>query len=130
MFTLDQIHEAHAKVKSGADFPRYVQDLIALGVRRYEHFVADGRIEYHGEDGFSLSSKSMWSDIAVADTSSVADLRQAITIHQQGQTDYITFCKQSGEAGVRVWVVDMVDMTCIYYNTAGEEMVSEVIPAP
>ena len=27
MFTLDQIKEAHAKVKSGADFPGYVQEL-------------------------------------------------------------------------------------------------------
>lgn len=28
MFTLDQIKAAHNKVKSGADFPAYIQDLI------------------------------------------------------------------------------------------------------
>lgn len=27
MFTLDQIQEAHKKVKSGADFPTYAQEL-------------------------------------------------------------------------------------------------------
>ena len=32
MFTIEQIKNAHAKVKSGADFPTYVQNLIKLGV--------------------------------------------------------------------------------------------------
>ena len=30
MFTIAQIKEAHDKVKSGADFPKYIQDLINL----------------------------------------------------------------------------------------------------
>ncbi len=33
MFTIEQIKEAHAKVKSGADFPNYIHDLIILGVK-------------------------------------------------------------------------------------------------
>ena len=32
MFTIQQIKDAHSKVKSGADFPKYMQDIIALGV--------------------------------------------------------------------------------------------------
>ena len=32
MFTIQQIKDAHSKVKSGADFPQYMQDIIALGV--------------------------------------------------------------------------------------------------
>jgi hypothetical protein len=27
MFTIEQIDQAHSKVKSGADFPKYIQDL-------------------------------------------------------------------------------------------------------
>lgn len=27
MFTITQIENAHSKVKSGADFPKYIQDL-------------------------------------------------------------------------------------------------------
>ena len=38
MFTIQQIKEAHSKVKSGADFPKYVHDIIALGVTSYETF--------------------------------------------------------------------------------------------
>lgn len=36
MFTIHQIKEAHAKVKTGADFPSYIQDLTALGIERYD----------------------------------------------------------------------------------------------
>ncbi len=38
MFTIAQIKEAHDKVKSGADFPKYIQDLINLGVIGYDTF--------------------------------------------------------------------------------------------
>ena len=50
MFTLDQIKQAHAKVKSGADFPKYIQDLIVLGIKNYDTFVIDGHSEYYGEN--------------------------------------------------------------------------------
>ena len=30
MFTIQQIHEAHAKVKSGADFPKYIQNNLVI----------------------------------------------------------------------------------------------------
>ena len=48
MLTLDQIREAHSKVQSGADFPKYTQDLLDLGVSEYTIYVADGHAEYKG----------------------------------------------------------------------------------
>jgi hypothetical protein len=35
MFTIEQIKQAHVKVKSGADFPAYIKYLKQLGVRYY-----------------------------------------------------------------------------------------------
>jgi hypothetical protein len=35
MFTVEQIRAAHNKVKSGADFPAYIQEIKALGVSQY-----------------------------------------------------------------------------------------------
>jgi uncharacterized protein YbcV (DUF1398 family) len=43
MFTIEQIKIAHTKVRSGADFPNYIQDLINLGITSYETYVADGK---------------------------------------------------------------------------------------
>lgn len=31
MFTVEQIETAHAKVKSGADFPNYIKEIKELG---------------------------------------------------------------------------------------------------
>lgn len=52
MFTKEQIHEALGKVKSGADYPQFVQDLKQIGVAYYDNFVSDGRTEYYGKDEF------------------------------------------------------------------------------
>ena len=56
MFTVKQIKYAHAKVKSGADFPQYIQDIIALGVTSFETFVFDNHTNYYGANDFKTSS--------------------------------------------------------------------------
>lgn len=55
MFTIDQIKAAHAKVKSGADFPAYIREIKSLGVTHYESYVNDGHIDYHGAEGFTAT---------------------------------------------------------------------------
>ncbi len=129
MFTIDQIREAHSKVKSGADFPGYVQEMKKLGVVSYEHFVSDGHIQYYGTGGVTLLAAAKWAPREIAAHGDAEKLQYALTIHQQGQTDYPTFCKQAAEAGVEKWVVNMVRMACVYYDPEGFEMVAEVIPA-
>ena len=129
MFTIEQIKTAHSKVKSGADFPAYIKEMKTLGVQRYEHFVADGHIQYYGSDGFTIAAGAKWPPVAVAEEGSKTGLQHALVIHQQGQTDYPTFCRQSATAGVEKWIVDMEKMACTYYDKAGNMMVVEAIPA-
>ncbi|MDH7460251.1 DUF1398 family protein [Chitinophagaceae bacterium 26-R-25] len=130
MFTIDQIKEAHAKVKSGADFPAYVQDIKSMGVRTYVHHVSDGHIEYKGENNFLVSAGPKWAPMEIDLNGNAEALKHALKIHQQGQTDYMTFCRQSAEAGVNIWIVDLIKMACIYYDKAGNEMIVEAIPVP
>ena len=106
MFTLEQIREAHSQVKSEADFPAYIQDIKKLGVQSYEHFVSDGHITYNGNAGFVLSAPPKWIPVAIASAGQKEKLKQEITIHQQGKTDYPTFCRRAAEAGVEKWVVN------------------------
>ncbi|SKB27195.1 DUF1398 domain-containing protein [Daejeonella lutea] len=128
MFTLQQIQEAHSKVKSGADFPRYIQDIKALGVFTYTTFVSDGHAEYNGAPDSKVASEPKYSALPIADTSNKKALEHALSIHQQGQTDYLTFCQQAAAAGVEKWVVDISQMTCTYFDQDGREMVKELIP--
>lgn len=129
MFTINQIKETHSKVKSGADFPKYVQEMKALGVTRYEHFLSDGRIQYFGENDFSVSVPAKWELRTIAKTANAKLLKNYIEIHQQGGSDYPTITKQAAEAGVEKWIVDMIKMTCTYFDTTGNEILVENIPS-
>lgn len=128
MFTLEQIEEANSKVKSGADFPKLVQELIALGVKSNEIYVRDGRAEYFGDDGFSVKSGEKYSPLDVSDTSDDEKFKDCLKIHQQGKTDYPTFCRHSAETGVEKWNLDFDEMTCTYFDKAGKKLLTEQIP--
>ncbi len=128
-FTLEQIREAHASVKTGADFPAYIQEMKKLGVQSYEHFVSDGHIIYLGIEDFILSAPPKWDGIAIASKAQKDKLQQEIKIHQEGLTGL--FPRSAGipaEAGVEKWLVDMQNMMCIYYDPIGNEMIAEPIP--
>lgn len=128
MFTLQQVKDAHARVKSGADFPAYIQDMKALGVTAYDHYVSDGRIHYFGSGDYAIAAPPKYVAYQVTDIATQSALAQALQIHQQGGTDYFTFCKQAAAAGVEKWRVDTVGMTCTYYDVAGAAVLVEAIP--
>jgi uncharacterized protein YbcV (DUF1398 family) len=130
MFTIQQIKTAHARVKSGADFPAYIQDLIKIGVVHYETYVADGHTLYFGNDNFSAQSEPKYATLSVANTSDKNRFQIDLKEHQQGKTDYQTFCLKCATSGIEKWVVNTIQMTCIYFNKQGIEILKEEIPKP
>jgi len=128
MFTIGQIEESNSKVKSGADFPRLVQELIALGVKANNIYVSDGHAEYFGNDGESVKTDANYPPQEVAEKSDGEKFRHYLEIHQQGQTDYPTFCVHAAETGVEKWTLDFEKMTCTYFDKAGNELLVEQIP--
>lgn len=128
MFTEQQLKAAHSKVKSGADFPAYVNEIKGLGLLRYEFWVDNGRTIYYGNNNHVVSTESRYLQQDISSQSSVDELKHIIAIHQQGQTDFLTFCRQVADAGVEKWVIDTLLMTCTYYDLSGNEMVAEPIP--
>jgi len=128
MFTLQQLKAAHGRVKTGADFPRYIQEIKALGLLIYEFMVKDGSIIYHGANDHRVEAPAIYEPLTINHTASPEELRHTIAIHQQGQTDFLTFCRQAAEAGVEKWVIDTQQMVCSYYDNKDEVMVVEPIP--
>ena len=128
MFSLHQINEVSAKVKSGKDFPMYVQDVMNTGVTEYVTFVRDGHTVYFGEEDFSIQSEEKYEPMLVATKTDAEKFLRYLKDHQQGLSDFKTFCKQAAEAGVDRWDVDMNDMTCTYYNKNGQKVLVENIP--
>jgi uncharacterized protein YbcV (DUF1398 family) len=97
MFTLDQIYEAHRCVKSGADFPQYARDLVALGVTSYATFVAEGNTVYFGNPE-PLIAPGKYQALTIAPVTRKEYFIERLQLHQSGGTDYMTFCQDCADA--------------------------------
>ena len=128
MFTLQQVTAAHAKLKSGAYFRAFVQEINQLCLLRYDFQVKIGQTEYHGANGLQISGNAIYPEKTISIQASSIAVRQIIAETQQGKSDFLTFCQQVADAGVNKWVVDTQAMMCTYYDLAGHSMVAEPIP--
>lgn len=127
-FTIEQIKAAHAKVKSGADFPAYIREISALGVAGYDSYVADGHVDYYGADGYKINAPARYSALSIADTTDTGAFKSGLVAHQQGKTDYTTFVQQCASWGVDRWRVSIDGMTCTYFDKKGTPLLVETIP--
>ncbi len=128
MFTVEQIEKAHEKVKSGADFPAYIQEIKQMGVNSFETWVIDSHTVYYGQGNYQTSSTPQYPEMVIADTVDKERFYQLLKKHQQGETDYYTFCKHCAETGVEKWIVYLDAMTCTYYDKLENEVLIEEIP--
>jgi uncharacterized protein YbcV (DUF1398 family) len=128
MFTLNQIEIAHSKVRSGEDFPKYIQEIAGFGVISFETWVTDSHTNYFGNEGFRISSVEIYAPLVINDFCDEASFKHALKIHQKGETDYFTFCQDCAKAGIEKWVVDLHKMSCTYFDKAENEVLVELIP--
>lgn len=129
MFTIEQIQDAHKKVKSGADFPTYIQEIKGLGIKTYITFVKDSHTEYFGENDYTTQSQPKYETLEISEILDAEKFKTQLKAHQQGKTDYFAFCKDCAETGIEKWIVDLQEMTCIYYDKSGNEILVEQIPS-
>jgi uncharacterized protein YbcV (DUF1398 family) len=83
MFTLEQIKQAHSQVKSGADFPEYIQDMKGLGVTFYEVSVRDGTVIYSGVDNFQISTTTGVDPLIISPIVDSEQFKSDLKNHQQ-----------------------------------------------
>jgi len=128
MFTLEQIEEAHSKVKSGAEFPAYIKEIKALGVTYYEYFVINGHTEFYGANNYKISTPLQYENLTIASIPNPAQFKADLIAHQQGKTDYLTFCNECAKSGIEKWTVCLEKMICTYYDTTKNDILEEQIP--
>lgn len=128
MFTVEQIKTAHSKVKSGADFPAYIQEIKEMGVTHYESYVIDGHINYHGANDHTAHVPPKYDALVISDSTNVEQFKADLKAHQRGETDYLTFIRMCATFGIEKWQVSMDKMTCTYFDKAGNEILVEEIP--
>ena len=128
MFTVEQIQNAHKKVKSGAGFPKYIQKIKQMGVTAFETWVKDSRTQYFGSNDYQTQSNPIYDELIISETSDRIAFLNYLKQHQRGETDYYTFCSHCAETGIEKWKVSIEAMTCTYYDKAGNEILGEQIP--
>ncbi len=128
MFTIGQIKSAHSKVKSGADFPAYIQEIKALGITLYETYVMDGHSNYFGTGNYKINTTAKYDQLEIAEAANADQFKADLKAHQQGKTDYPAFCNDCAKSGIEKWVVAMESMTCTYYDKSGNKILVEAIP--
>lgn len=128
MFTIDEIKTEHQKVKSGADFPKYIQAIKDLGVSHYTTYVSEGNTEYFNQENQSVSTGAKYNALNISEHLDLEKFISRLKLHQQGGTDYPTFCKDCAENGVEGWKLDLNVMTCTYFDKTGNTILVEQIP--
>lgn len=128
MFELSAIKAAHSKVKSGADFPVYIAEIAALGVLRYETWVKDNHTVYFGADGFQLLAPGVYELLTIAESCDSSTFKKRLIAHQQGHTDYVTFCHDCAATGIEKWEMDLIEKTCTYFDKNNHKQLVEKLP--
>jgi len=128
-FTIEEIKAEHQKVKSGSDFPQYIQALKNLGVSHYTVYIANGNTEYFDAENHSAETGSKYENLPISKNLNLDQFKTKLKLHQQGGTDYMTFCKDCEENGVDDWRMDLNEMTCTYFDTKGNDILEEKVPS-
>jgi uncharacterized protein YbcV (DUF1398 family) len=127
MFTIEQIHDLHARLGKANSLPDYVRALKALGVERYDSYLVDGHSEYVGMGGQAVSSEAVHEVLAVADVSSQDACLEHLRRHELRQTNYMEMSRGLAQSGVEKWTVDTDRLTMTFYDKSGKAMLVKQI---
>ena len=127
MFTLKQINALHSRLGRAQTFLEYVRALSAIGVEKYDSYLADGHSEYFGSSGEQINSPAAHEELAIAEKSDRKSFLEHLGLHGQGETGYLEMSRGLAESGIEKWTVDVGHTTMIYYDRAGNEILVEKI---
>lgn len=127
MFTIEQINDLHDRHGSARTLPDYVRALKALGVERYDTYLADGHSEYFGQRGHRVLSPPVHEVLPVAETGQHETFLEHLRRHERLQTTYLEMSRGLAQSGIEKWTVDTGRMTMTFYDKAGREMLVEQI---
>ena len=105
MFTIEQINAIHDRLGSAKTLAEYVRALKALGVERYDSFLADGHSEYFGQGGQTVVSPPVHEVLPVAATGLRDTFLQHLGRHERRETTYLEMSRGLAHSGIEKWRV-------------------------
>lgn len=128
MITLTDIETAQSKIGAASDFPQYIQDLKKLGIQKFSTLVENSQSVYWQKGGEPIVSAWKYKTLTIASKTDENTFVECLKMHQEGRTDYFTFCEDCAKSGIERWVMDLDQMTCTYIDHSGHEILVENVP--
>ena len=126
-FKLSAIQQAHQQF-TGVDFPKLFKAFKDMGMTYNIVNIQDGTATYVHQSEDNIVTSSVKSNHPVAPSSNQSIVQDVLTRHQQGQTDFETFCDEMAQAGIYKWHIDIQAGTCTYIDLQEQAIISELIP--
>ncbi|HAR6953564.1 TPA: DUF1398 family protein [Staphylococcus aureus] len=126
-FKLSAIQQAHQQF-TGVDFPKLFKAFKDMGMTYNIVNIQDGTATYVHQSEDDIVTSSVKSNHPVAPSSNQSIVQDVLTRHQQGQTDFETFCDEMAQAGIYKWHIDIQVGTCTYIDLQEQAIISELIP--
>ncbi|HDH6936496.1 TPA: DUF1398 family protein [Staphylococcus aureus] len=126
-FKLSAIQQAHQQF-TGVDFPKLFKAFKDMGMTYNIVNIQDGTATYVHQSEDDIVTSSVKSNHPVAPSSNQSIVQDVLTRHQQGQTDFETFCYEMAQAGIYKWHIDIQAGTCTYIDLQEQAIISELIP--
>lgn len=126
-FKLSAIQQAHQQF-TGVDFPKLFKAFKDMGMTYNIVNIQDGTATYVHQSEDDIVTPSVKSNHPVAPSSNQSIVQDVLTRHQQGQTDFETFCDEMAQAGIYKWHIDIQAGTCTYIDLQEQAIISELIP--
>lgn len=126
-FKLSTIQQAHQQF-TGVDFPKLFKAFKDMGMTYNIVNIQDGTATYVHQSEDDIVTSSVKSNHPVAPSSNQSIVQDVLTRHQQGQTDFETFCDEMAQAGIYKWHIDIQAGTCTYIDLQEQAIISELIP--
>ncbi|HCU6926287.1 TPA: DUF1398 family protein [Staphylococcus aureus] len=126
-FKLSAIQQAHQQF-TGVDFPKLFKAFKDMGMTYNIVNIQDGTATYVHQSEDDIVTSSVKSNHPVAPSSNQSIVQDVLTRHQQGQTDFETFCDEMAQSGIYKWHIDIQAGTCTYIDLQEQAIISELIP--
>lgn len=124
----EELIESAEQRSAGQPYPLFVKNLKAIGVDNYEVKVKNHKRTYTSVNGDKLMIAGDLPEFECAETFELEEVKAAIKRNQDGLTDYPTFLREIGAAGIHTYVADLTGMKVIYQGPNSEYEYEETIP--
>jgi len=125
--TEDLIESAERRA-AGQPYPYLVKNLKSLGIDNYVVKVCNRKRTYTATNGEKLVISGDLDEVDCEETFELEKVKAAVKRTQEGLTDYTTFLREIGAAGIHTYVADLTGMKVIYQGPNSEYEYEEIIP--